>query len=127
MSMGRLVRTLCERFELLAFFHAGRLPTWRHEIQRKASFRTLGKGGVKRLPKPLIAGIDPPRRGHVAEWLRSGLQSRMVFPFDQRHFRNYARNRTQKAIDFAAKISISEIRLPGRSYPSRHPIGSSSS
>ena len=72
--MGRLVRRLRERFELLAFFHAGRLPTWRHEIQRKASFRTLGKGGVKQLPKPLIAGIDPPRRGHVAEWLRSGLQ-----------------------------------------------------
>ena len=73
--MGRLVRRLRERFELLAFFHAGRLPTWRHEIQRKASFRTRGKGGVKQLPNPLIAGIDPPRRGHVAEWLRSGLQN----------------------------------------------------
>jgi hypothetical protein len=29
------------------------------------------------LPKPLIAGIDPPRWGHVAEWLRSGLQNRL--------------------------------------------------
>jgi hypothetical protein len=29
------------------------------------------------LPTPLIACIDPARWGHVAEWLRSGLQNRL--------------------------------------------------
>jgi hypothetical protein len=34
-----------------------------------------GKAGW--LPNPLAACIDPPPRGHVAEWLRSGLQNRL--------------------------------------------------
>jgi hypothetical protein len=83
----------------------------------KASFRTRGKAGAEQLPKPLIAGIDPARWGHVAEWLRSGLQSRVVSQFDQRDFRNSIRNCLKKSVGFAAKISISEIRLPDRSLP----------
>jgi hypothetical protein len=30
------------------------------------------------LLNPLIVCIDPPPRGHVAEWLRSGLQNRLL-------------------------------------------------
>jgi hypothetical protein len=32
----------------------------------------------RQLPKPLIACIDPPSWGHVAEWLRNGLQNRVL-------------------------------------------------
>jgi hypothetical protein len=41
------------------------------------SFGNLLEVRRSRLPKPLIAGIDPARWGHVAEWLRSGLQNRL--------------------------------------------------
>jgi hypothetical protein len=34
--------------------------------------------GCGQLPKPLIVYIDPPGWGHVAEWLRSGLQNRLL-------------------------------------------------
>jgi len=81
------------------------------------SFGNLLEVRRSQLPKPLIAGIDPARWGHVAEWLRSGLQSRVVSQFDQRDFRNSIRNCLKKSVGFAAKISISEIRLPDRSLP----------
>ena len=35
------------------------------------------KGGRRQLPKPLIPYIGPTLRGHVAEWLRNGLQNRV--------------------------------------------------
>ena len=47
------------------------------ETQRKPSFRTLGRVRRGRLPKPLMPYIDPRSWGHVAEWLRNGLQNRV--------------------------------------------------
>src|SRR5665213_1160806 len=38
--------------------------------------RARARLGQGRLPKRLMLYIDPPRWGHVAEWLRNGLQSR---------------------------------------------------
>jgi hypothetical protein len=33
---------------------------------------------MRQLPKSLIACIEPPLWGHVAEWLRNGLQNRVL-------------------------------------------------
>ncbi len=48
------------------------------EIQRNRHFGIRWADGRGWLPKPLIVCIDPPRWGHVAEWLRSGLQNRLL-------------------------------------------------
>jgi hypothetical protein len=51
-----------------------------HQFQKSngiPSFRAFERAGRGRLPKPLIACIDPRQWGHVAEWLRSGLQNRL--------------------------------------------------
>jgi hypothetical protein len=47
-------------------------------MQRKPSFRTVARSVSGWLPKLLIVCIDPPGWGHVAEWLRSGLQRRCL-------------------------------------------------
>jgi hypothetical protein len=48
------------------------------QLRKSGGFRVqeflAGRG---RLPEPLIVYIDPRRWGHVAEWLRSGLQNRL--------------------------------------------------
>ena len=46
-------------------------------LPRRRNFRTFPEQGLPRLRKYLIAYIDPPRWGHVAEWLRNGLQNRV--------------------------------------------------
>jgi hypothetical protein len=48
---------------------------WRRVSQMWRN-RKFWQGGGGWLPKRLIACIDPPRWGHVAEWLRNGLQMR---------------------------------------------------
>ena len=48
------------------------------ETRRKWSFRTSSRLHWGRLPKCLRHYIDPPRWGHVAEWLRNGLQNRVL-------------------------------------------------
>jgi hypothetical protein len=55
-------------------------PTGRggFKIQAESKFQNFFEGPDEgRLPKSLIACIDPPGWGHVAEWLRSGLQNRL--------------------------------------------------
>ena len=47
----------------------------RDSIQRPQGPRSQ-ETGLGQLPKPLIACIEPALWGHVAEWLRNGLQNR---------------------------------------------------
>src|SRR5436190_7181948 len=44
---------------------------------RNTGFRSLRQGGRGRLPKCLTLYIKPLSWGHVAEWLRNGLQNRV--------------------------------------------------
>jgi hypothetical protein len=50
-------------------------------LQRKKPLPRLNQGmhmaALRRLPKRMMPYIDPPPWGHVAEWLRNGLQNRV--------------------------------------------------
>jgi hypothetical protein len=46
--------------------------------QSRCQIAELRTAEVGRLPKPVMPYIDPPPWGHVAEWLRNGLQINKV-------------------------------------------------
>jgi hypothetical protein len=88
------------------------------ETRRKPSFRTFAVARRGRLPKPLMPYIDPRSWGHVAEWLRNGLQSR--FPLELCHRRNRTHTAVSSILSNVTLISCAAFcATPNRAGPAQ--------
>jgi hypothetical protein len=79
-----------------------------------SEFQNFWDDAARRLRKCLIACIDLRRWGHVAEWLRNGLQNRV-------HQFNSGRGLHHKALEFLAKFLLRLFgSSPGERIASLH-------